>query len=132
MPHRLNATTFAKAGLLEFAAQGEHLGIHRTGPATEGGPGHTQEFLAAPDHTGGHQQSAEEGEFSGAQLDRLVPQHHLTQQQMNFERSDTDPLLKTSGAAPQQGATTGGEFLKTEWLAEHVVCAPIQEGNERF
>jgi hypothetical protein len=70
--------------LLKFASQREHLRVNGSGTSTKGGPRHTQQFLTTPHHSGRHQKSAEQGEFSWAQLNWLLAQGDLSKKEMNF------------------------------------------------
>ena len=129
LTHRFDATTFAQASLLELAAQGEHLGIHRAGPATEGRPGHPQQLLPAAHHPWGHQQGAEQGKFPRAQLHRLIAQGHLTQQHMHFQRTHADPLLQAIATAAQEAAGPCRQLLQAKGFAQHLISASIEQAH---
>lgn len=79
LSHGFNATAFSEASLLKLAAQGEHLGVHRPGAATEGGPGHPQEFLSAAHYARRHQEGAEQRELTRAEFNRLISEGHLAE-----------------------------------------------------
>ena len=51
---------------------------------------------------------------------------------MHLQGADTHPLLQAGAAAAQQGATAGGQFLKAEGLAQHVVGTGIEQGHHRL
>jgi hypothetical protein len=116
----------AQASLLKLAAQGEHLGVHRAGATAERGPRHPQQLLAAAHHPRGHEQGTKQGKFPWTQLDRLVPQGYLAEQDVNFKRTNADPLLQTGAAAAQQGAAPGRQLLKAKGLPQHIVGAGIE------
>jgi hypothetical protein len=132
LSHGFNATAFTEASLLQLAAQGEHLGVHRPWAATEGGPGHPQKFLTTAHNARRHQQGAEQGELPRAEFHRLIPQGHLAEQQMDLKGSDTDPLLQPMAAAAQECAATGRQFLQAEGLSKHIISAGIQQGDHRL
>ena len=132
LAHGFDATAFSEASLLKFAAQRQHLGVHRPGAAAEGGPSHPQEFLSAAYHARRHQKGTKQGELPRAEFNGLIPQGHLAEQQMDLQRSDADALLQPMTAAAQEGATTGRQLLKAEGLAEHIISAGIEQRHHRL
>ena len=111
LTHGGDSTALAKTGLLQLAAQGQHLSVHRTGATAEGRPSHSQQFLSAAHKPRRHQECAKQGKFAGAELHRLLPQRHLAEEQMNLQRPNGDPLLKAAVPPLEQGAAAGGQFL---------------------
>ena len=69
--------------------------------------------------------------FSGAQLNRLIPQRHLTQQQMDFQRANGDPFLQAVVATLQQGAASRCQLFQTERFAQHIISTVIEQTNNR-
>ena len=127
-----DSSAFAKAGLFQLSAQGQHLSVNGAWPATEWRPGHAQQFLAAAHKTGGHQQGAEQGEFPRTEFNRLVSQGDLTQEEVHFQRSNRDPFLEAVMAPLEQRAAAGGQLLQAKGLAQNIISTVIQQPHDRI
>ena len=124
-----DSAAFTQPGLLEFAAQSQNLSIDRPGPTTKWGPCHPQQLLSAAHKPGWHQQGAQQGKFSWAELHWLFPKRDLTKQQVNFQRANGDPLLQSGMATFQQRAAASRELFESEGFTQHVIGPVIEKAN---
>ena len=132
LTHGCDSTALAEAGLLQFAAQGQHLSVNRAWPSAEWRPSHAQQFLAAAHQTGGHQQGAEQREFPRTEFHWLVSQGDLTQEEVHFQRSNRDPLLEAVMAPLEQRAAAGSQLLQAKGLAQNIISTVIQQPHDRI
>jgi len=75
-----------------------------------------------------HQQGTEQGELPRTQLDGLVAQGDLSQQQMHLQRTQGH-LFMQAGAAAEQLAAAGHQFLEAERFAQHILGATVEQGH---